>query len=597
MMSSKTILCYNSNPNAVQGMLDYEWLTHKTKTLICGIINPNSKELFEKYYFGNKEILIPVFTDLIVASQKTNATILINFASSRSVLASTLEALKLGSFETITILAEGVPENHSRTLISLAKQTKTVIVGPASIGMIVPEEFKSGSIGGTIQNILDSKLHVLGSAGLVSRSGGMFNELATLIGKHGDGLAIGVSIGGDRFPCSTFIEHVMSFQKNPQVKYIVLLGEVGGVEEYEVLEAVKHGSITKPVIAYCIGSSAESQKQGVQFGHAGASANSEMETATAKNLAMKQAGIHVPDSMAGLSELIVQFSDKRKEQQDITKLLNDYSTMTAERKETHFVTTISDDRGEEASYAGHPISTLALPDSGFSFVDILTLLWFKKVYPKWASQFIETILKTVADHGPSVSGAIVSKITARAGKDAVSSLIAGLSTIGPRFGGAIDGSAKQFKNAFDRGLTPSQFVEEYKQKNELLLGIGHKVKSIHNLDKRVAQLYELITKTFPSHSHVDYALEVQTITTSKKPTLILNVDGMIANAMIDLWSALGYSSTEIDELIEMGVLNGFFIVARSVGLLGHIYDEKRLKSGLYRHPSDDILFKTESSAE
>jgi ATP-citrate lyase alpha-subunit len=597
MMSPKTILCYNSNPSAVQGMLDYEWLTHKTKTLICGIINPNSKELYEKYYFGSKEILIPVFTDLSVASQKTNATILINFASSRSVLASTLEALELGGFETITILAEGVPENHSRKLISLAKQTKTMIVGPASIGMIVPESFKSGSIGGTIQNILDSKLHVLGSAGLVSRSGGMFNELATLIGKHGDGLAIGVSIGGDRFPCSTFIEHVMSFHTNPQVKYIVLLGEVGGVEEYEVAEAVKNGTTTKPVIAYCIGSSAESQKQGVQFGHAGASANSEMETATAKNLAMKQAGINVPDSMAGLSELITKFSAKRRNREDTIELLNNYNLMTQQRKETHFVTTISDDRGEEATYAGHPISTLALPDSGYSFVDILTLLWFKKVYPKWASQFIETVLKTVADHGPSVSGAIVSKITARAGKDAVSSLIAGLSTIGPRFGGAIDGSAKQFKNAFDRGLTPSQFVEEYKQKNELLLGIGHKVKSIHNPDKRVSQLYELITKTFPTHKQVEYALEVQTITTSKKPTLILNVDGMIANAMIDLWSALGYSSTEIDQLIEIGVLNGFFIVARSVGLLGHIYDEKRLKSGLYRHPNDDILFMTESSAE
>jgi len=37
------------------------------------------------------------------------------------------------------------------------------------------------------------------------------------------------------------------------VKMIVLLGEVGGTEEYEVCEALKTGKITKPLVAWCIG--------------------------------------------------------------------------------------------------------------------------------------------------------------------------------------------------------------------------------------------------------------------------------------------------------------------------------------------------------
>jgi len=47
-----------------------------------------------------------------------------------------------------------------------------------------------------------------------------------------------------------------------------------------------------------------------------------------------------------------------------------------------------------------------------------------------------------ADHGPCVSGAHNSIVTARAGKDVVSSLVSGLLTIGPRFGGAIDDAAR-----------------------------------------------------------------------------------------------------------------------------------------------------------
>ena len=59
-----------------------------------------------------------------------------------------------------------------------------------------------------------------------------------------------------------------------------------------------------------------------------------------------------------------------------------------------------------------------------------------------------------ADHGPAVSGAHNTIVAARAGKDLISSVASGMLTIGPRFGGAIDGAAQMFSNAYDRGLTP-----------------------------------------------------------------------------------------------------------------------------------------------
>jgi ATP citrate (pro-S)-lyase len=58
-------------------------------------------------------------------------------------------------------------------------------------------------------------------------------------------------------------------------------------------------------------------------------------------------------------------------------------------------------------------------------------------------------------------------ITTRAGKDLVSSLVAGLLTIGDRFGGALDGAATDFTRAMDSGLTPREFVDSMRKSNRL----------------------------------------------------------------------------------------------------------------------------------
>ena len=128
-------------------------------------------------------------------------------------------------------------------------------------------------------------------------------------------------------------------------------------------------------------------------------------------------------------------------------------------------------------------------------------------------------------------------------------------------------------------------------------GIGHRIKSVRNPDLRVEGLKKFASEHFPSTPLLDYALTVEKLTTSKKDNLILNVDGTIGILMVDMWRALGYSETEIDEFIESGTLNAFFIVGRSIGFIGHILDEKRLAMPMYRHPMDDILYDVEKAEE
>ncbi len=600
---------WNNNRNAIQRMLDYDYIIKREKPSVAAIVAPTSSNKFDKFFFGTEEVMIPLYKSTAEAIKNhPNADVLLNFASFRTAYDVTMDALELGQFKTIMITAEGIPERLARIMNKTARDKGVLIIGPATVGAITPGAFKVANIGGTIENIVKSKLHRPGSCGLVTRSGGLFNELANIISLNADGIADGVAIGGDRFVGSVFIDHLLRMEKDPNVKYMLLLGEVGGREEYKVIEAVKSGKITKPIIGWCIGTIAQHFSSGVQFGHAGASANADEETAVAKNRAMKEAGIHVPDSFNDLPHVIKGVYEELKgkgviqdiKEPEVPQIPEDYAKALKAgkiRKPKNFVCTISDDRGEEATYAGYPISSVATPDTGKTIGDVVSLLWFKKVYPRWAVDFIETVIKTVADHGPAVSGAHNAKVTARAGKSVVESLVTGLLTIGPRFGGAIDGAAKYFKYAYDNNLTPAEFLNYMKKQGIPIPGIGHRIKSVRNPDKRVEGLKKFAAEFFPSTPLLEYALEVEKLTTSKKDNLILNVDGTIGILMVDMWRALGYSEKEIDEFIESGTLNSFFILGRTIGFIGHILDEKRLGMPMYRHPFDDILYDVKKAEE
>lgn len=49
---------------------------------------------------------------------------------------------------------------------------------------------------------------------------------------------------------------------------------------------------------------------------------------------------------------------------------------------------------------------------------------------------------------------------------------------GDRFGGALDGAARQFTEAYDAGLIPMEMVNSMRKKGQLIMGIGHRVKSV-----------------------------------------------------------------------------------------------------------------------
>eukprot|EP00913_Durusdinium_trenchii_P010811 g10140.t1 len=374
------------------------------------MVFPFSGNHYVKFYWGTEdgrrsqcrqrsEILVPVYTTTKEACQKhPDAITFINFASFRSVYETTMEAMEYPQIKTVAIIAEGVPEQQTRLLIKEAEKKEVGMIGPATVGGIKtaphprPGCIRIGNTGGMLDNVVMSRLYRPGSVAYVSKSGGMSNELNNIICRNSNGVYEGVAIGGDRYPGSRFIDHLLRYQDNYSAKILVLLGEVGGGDEYDVIDAVKSGRITKPVIAWCVGTCASCFSTEVQFGHAGAQARGKAETAMAKNAAMKAAGIIVPDSFDKLPEA----------------LDNLYTQMVEDGL-------IVEDARAELTYCGVSISDCFSQSVGVG--GVVSLLWFRRQLPPACCKFIEMVLMVTADHGPAVSGAHNTIVTARAGKE------------------------------------------------------------------------------------------------------------------------------------------------------------------------------------
>src|SRR5688500_1190602 len=111
------IITIGSYPTIIQSILDFDYIVGKTKPSIVGIIATGRK--FERFFFGKKEILIPVFSDIEQVPQriKDEVNLFINLSSGRRTLVSTQSALQ--SFPNLlggSLFAENVPEQHALKL-------------------------------------------------------------------------------------------------------------------------------------------------------------------------------------------------------------------------------------------------------------------------------------------------------------------------------------------------------------------------------------------------------------------------------------------------------------------------------------------------
>ena len=256
------------------------------------------------------------------------------------------------------------------------------------------------------------------------------------------------------------------------------------------------------------------------------------------------------------------------------------------RKNTSFSSSICDERWDELLYNWKKISQFI---KNPNIWEIIWELWLQKSLPDYAKNFLNTVIVLIADHGPAVSWAQNTIVTARAGNDIKSSLIAWLTTIGSKFWGAIDEAAKNFLESMENNIHPDAFVTNMKERWINIAGIGHKVKSKFNPDIRCAIL-ESMSHKFPTCKYLQYAKSIEKLTLEKKSNLILNVDGYIAAMILDIFEDIWLHYKEKYMYVEVWFFNALFLLARSIGFIGHAIDQKRLWEWLYRANWDDIHY-------
>jgi ATP citrate (pro-S)-lyase len=140
---------YGLQPRAIQGMLDFDYSCGRQTPSVAAMIYPFGGHHIQKFYWGTKETLLPVYTSFKDAVAKhADVDVVVNFASSRSVYSSTLECLEFPQIKAIALIAEGVPERHAREILWLATAKKVLIIGPATVGGIKPGCFRIGNSGG-----------------------------------------------------------------------------------------------------------------------------------------------------------------------------------------------------------------------------------------------------------------------------------------------------------------------------------------------------------------------------------------------------------------------------------------------------------------
>ncbi len=572
------ILCVGSHPAIIQSILDFDYLSGKNKPSVVAIIAGGRK--YERYFYGKKEVAVPVFssTSNLPAEIKESITLFINLSSGRRALNYSQDVLQIPSVLGGVIFAEDVPEEHALTLYRKAKVQNKFLVGPASVGVLIPNILKLGAVGGVdYRQFVESKLFIPGNVAVFSASGGMTNELIRIVTQQNKRVSFALAFGGDRFPLFQPVDAFMLAQEDPSTETIIYFGELGGTDEYDIAELLKEGKITKKVIVYIAGVISDYFEEPPQFGHAKAMAKNKGEGAKEKSEALREAGAIVAQSFDEFIKEVESLTSVQSEEKSVD------TSVFENRQPSVIASTISGDVDGVTTVLGEDLLSMA---KNHSFAAIVSSMFLgRKIQSKEFENFVDFILRILVEHGPYVSGAVNTIVTARAGRDLSSSLAAGILTVGPRFGGAINQAAANWINGVVKGLRPIDFVEDFAKKREYIAGIGHRKYRVDFPDPRVREILKF-AEQLEKKRFTNFAQSVEDITVGKKGNLILNVDGTIAAVLLDILAEKeGYSDEQLHDLVQTEFFNALFILSRSVGFMSHFLDQKRIDEGLFRLPN------------
>ena len=284
------------------------WVDKKTKVIVQGITGQAGRFHAEqcKAYGtqvvggvtpgkGGQEILgIPVFDTVWDAKKAVHPDATLIFVPAPHCADAILEAEDAG-IPLIVCITEGIPIQDMLEVKRVMNISKTSrLIGPNCPGLITPGECKIG--------IMPGYIHKKGPVGIVSRSGTLTYEAVWQTSQLNLGQSTCVGIGGDPLNGTNFIDVLDAFQKDPETKVVLLIGEIGGDAEEQAAEWMLHHG-KKPLAVFIAGVTAP---PGKRMGHAGAIISGGQGTAEQKYEAFRKAGAVITRSPAEMRHAVAE---------------------------------------------------------------------------------------------------------------------------------------------------------------------------------------------------------------------------------------------------------------------------------------------------
>jgi len=224
---------------------------------------------------------VPVFDTVADAVKETGAKASVFFVPAPYVLDAFIETVDAG-IELIVVIPEHVPVHDTLRMKTYAEKRgngRLLALGPTTPGILTPAEAKMG--------IMPASLFKPGRIGIISRSGTLAYEMAGILSTSGYGQSTVIGKGADPVTLTSLAVLLKRFEEDPGTDGVVIVGEVGGVQEEEAAVYLSR-HMKKPVAAYIAGRFAP---EGKRMGHAGAIIRGSQGTFESKHTALKEAGV------------------------------------------------------------------------------------------------------------------------------------------------------------------------------------------------------------------------------------------------------------------------------------------------------------------